>query len=151
MQAEAATDNGPWHIRPLGPDKKPPGKLYSAADLASLTLPPETLLWTSPPCVIAREVRIWFIGRRIITASQYKWEGRLAPSASLPETEEACAFAQAASERFLPHPHCVMDVGQTADGSWKVIEFNTIHGAGWYAADPACVLDAFLAHYAEGP
>jgi hypothetical protein len=36
-----------------------------------------------------------------------------------------------------------MDVAMTADG-YKVIEFNPVHGSGWYAVDIAHVLEAVM-------
>jgi hypothetical protein len=137
-------EEGLWHVRPLRNDKRPPGRLYRQAEICDMDLPVETALWVSRPQAIEHEVRVWFVGGQAVTASQYRRNGQLVALKDTPETVQALAFAGDAASVFLPFPHCVMDVGRLAGGAWKVIEFNPIHGAGWYAADPGRVLDAFV-------
>lgn len=139
--------DGPWHIRPLRNDKRPPGKLYDRAEFKALDLQADLAIWVAPPAAIQSEVRVWFVGGHPVEASQYRRSGERVNLVGTETTRNALKVAGELGTRYLPHPHCVMDLAEMVDGSWKIIEFNPIQGAGWYAADPGVVLAAFVACY----
>ncbi len=141
--------SGSWHVRPLVSDKRPPGKLYTQAELAILNLPQDIGLWVSAPTEIIDEVRVWFVGGAAVAASQYREAGRLTAKVDTAATRSALEAASRLASQYLPLDHCVMDLANDRDGSWRVVEFNTLNGAGFYAADPALVLDAYLSHYLD--
>jgi hypothetical protein len=137
------------HVRPVRGDKKPVGGLYDQAGLAALALHADTHLWVAQPATITAEARIWFIGGSVAAGSLYRLDGAPAERSDPEATGGAVLAAAALGRIFLPHPHCVMDLARVSATTWKLLEFNPIHSAGWYAADPGVVLDAFVRHFAE--
>lgn len=139
--------NKSWHVRPVLNDKKPAGGVYSSNDPKIQSLEERCELWVSLQKPIMDEVRVWIVGDQPITASQYRKNKCLVSLINNKTTEDAMKFAKFISALFLPHTHCVMDLAKDFDGKWTVIEFNPIHGSGWYGADAGEILDAFVSFY----
>lgn len=90
---------------------------------------------------IDAEYRCWVIGGQIVEISQYRRDGSYEISRIL--DAEIHDAAKAMSNIYLPADAVVMDIAKTPTG-FKLIEFNPIHGAGWYAADVTKILDAYV-------
>lgn len=136
-----------WHVRPMLNDKKPVGGLYSFDDIEIRNLNDGCELWVSMPKPIMDEVRVWIVGSQPCTASQYRANKKLVNLTGNVTILHAMNYAAIVANVFLPHEHCVMDLARDFEGNWSVIEFNPIHGSGWYGADPGEILEAFVSFY----
>jgi hypothetical protein len=157
--AFAASDTGAMHIRPrsgikmigegrpteskAGPQSVP-GIVATPCEFALLGVDPDTPIWTSPPTRIDAEIRTWMIGGRAVASSTYRVAGTPTFDAGHPLVAEAIAHATGLHDVWHPGRHYVVDLAMTPDG-WRVIEYNPIHSSGWYDADPALVLTAYMA------
>lgn len=113
----------------------------------------------STPILLAREFRCFIAGGAVTAASFYldtvtgtTWDaytGREDPA--LPNASAAAAFAtQVLAALDGDHPEgFVLDVGQTTDGEWVVIEANASWSSAPYHADPAGVIASVLASQGE--
>jgi hypothetical protein len=117
----------PAAVRPLYGDKAFPGGVYSPATWVQPASPAEA--WVAPVVAIEREVRLWIVGGSPIAAGQYRPNVEPFDSLALPTLGD------------LPLDDIVADFALTPDG-WKLLEFNCIHTAGFYAIDPADLLRA---------
>lgn len=86
----------------------------------------------SPLKNILQEYRFFIVDGRIVAHSTYKVGGRV--TTDVPVDRDAVLYAQQMSYHWRPHVAYVMDVARVTDG-FKVIEFNCINSAGFYAAD----------------
>lgn len=145
-QLHALLERGPLHVRPLAQDKVFNAGLFDGASwravMTSRRLDPELACWASAPQSIRREWRCWVVGHEVVGASGYARAGNLELTAGAPP--EVVSFAQTIATRWIPAPCVVLDVAQT-DAGLKLLEFNPIHCAGWYAVDVPHVLRAWLA------
>jgi hypothetical protein len=98
--------------------------------------------WVSPVQVIRAEYRCFIVGGEVVEISLYRKDG----VAHRERVLDSSIFAsvKALCDIHLPFPTIVMDVAEAEDGRLKVIEFNPIHGSGWYAVDIGRVLDAVM-------
>jgi len=135
----------PLHIRPDTEHKAFNARVFDEASWravgAERPLKADTTCWVSPVQAIAGEWRCWFVGGQLVEVSQYRRDGQSHYERGAPA--DVRLYAQSVADRFLPAPCVVMDVAATHNGP-RVIEFNPIHSAGWYAADVAAVLQAWL-------
>lgn len=117
----------PAAVRPLYGDKKFPGGVYSPATWTE----PATIgkAWVAPIVPIEREVRVWFVGGKPVGAGQYLPNVSIFDPSILPNPGP------------LPLDNIVADFALTPDG-WKLLEFNCIHTAGFYAIDLETLLKA---------
>jgi hypothetical protein len=104
---------------------------------------PDCLAVVSAPQVIHAEWRLVIGGGKVVTASQYRREGREEVSAGYPA--EAAAFAETVtrSNSFEPHPTYVMDVASTDDG-YRLIEIGSVCCASLYACDLERLVNAIV-------
>ena len=91
------------------------------------------ILCCSPAKNIEREWRFWIIDGEVVTGSQYKKNGCLAIKA--PIDENILNKAKEFSKGWLPNPNIVMDIAEMRNGTFKVVEFNSIHSSGFYNAN----------------
>jgi hypothetical protein len=140
-------ETGPMHLRPDNHEKAFTGAVFtpdtwdeiietrSLGDISGLQC------WASPVQEIAAEYRCFIVDGRPVEISLYRKDGR----ADRARVEDVAVFqaVQRLCDVHLPMPTVVMDVAMTADG-YKVIEFNPVHGSGWYAVDIAHVLEAVM-------
>jgi len=128
---------GPVAVRPNVGLKQFKGGIYERWDM---DVPADLPCYAAPPSEIAAEYRVWFVAGSAVAASQYL------PRVSTEGSDAAIACAASFAVRHgLPLQAIVMDVAETP-GGWKIVELNSIHTAGWYAASPEIVLDALLSH-----
>jgi hypothetical protein len=137
---------GPAHLRPDRVDKAFTGGLMDQAAWETLLeqrkLDPELACWASPPAAIEAEWRCWVVDGRVIEVSQYREAGR---RHCLQETrQDVLEAAQALASVYQPAPCVVMDMAHV-ENRYVCLEFNPLQSSGWYAADVARVLDAWLA------
>lgn len=133
------------HIRPDTEHKAFNARVFDQAAWgvvhAERALNGDTACWVSPVQNIAGEWRCWFVGGQLVEVSQYRRGGQGHYERGAPD--DIGRYAQSVADRFLPAPCVVMDVALAESGP-RVIEFNPIHSAGWYAADVAAVLKVWL-------
>jgi hypothetical protein len=150
--------SGPMHVRPRSGVKMVgekvrtesqtgqrsiPGIVVTPGELADLRIDPATPIWAAPPREIMAEVRVWMIGGRAAAASTYRVSGQPRYCTDDRIVRQACAEASRMHGVWHPGRHYVVDVALTPEGM-KVIEYNPIHSSGWYAADPAGIMQAFF-------
>jgi hypothetical protein len=121
-----------------GPDKEWFMKEYSA-------LPNSLDVCCSPMQDIEREWRFWIVNGKIATGSLHKKYGYLTIREPIPE--DVYAQANRMSKDWLLNPTIVMDIAQMRDGTYKVVEFNSINSSGFYNADIRKIVEALEESY----
>ncbi len=81
---------------------------------------------------IEAEYRFWVLDGVPRVASRYRHAGALAVSEVVPE--DAWEAARRMAAHWTPTRFCVMDVARLPDEEWRIVEFNSVHCAGLYAA-----------------
>jgi hypothetical protein len=138
---------GPMHLRPDNHEKAFTGAVFTPegwdeiVETRSLSDIPGLKCWASPVQEIKAEYRCFIVGGRPVEISLYRKDG-IADRVRV-EDKEIFQMVQRLCDIHLPMPTVVMDVALTDDG-YKVIEFNPIHGSGWYAVDIGRVLEAVM-------
>lgn len=137
---------GALHVRPNAVDKAFHAKVFSLGSWAEMRtdrgIADGLDCWASPAKEINGEWRCWFVGHTLVEISRYRKDGAMARMRGAPA--EVVEFASTIAVTWLPAECVVMDIALTPDGP-RVLEFNPIHGSGWYAADVPTVLEAWLA------
>lgn len=95
------------------------------------------------------EFRCFVLGSSVLTTAPYWLNGKIAQDNNrdwlkdAPENTEAAAFcATVLADPTVRHPHAfVMDVGETSDRGWAVIEANAAFSSGIYGNDPFKALE----------
>lgn len=121
----------PAAVRPLHGDKSFPGGVYTAENWTPPASPAQA--WVAPTSSISSEVRVWIIDGRAICA------GRYLPTVANFDITRVRDCIDSISP--LPLQNIVMDLAETP-GGWKLIEFNCINTAGFYAIDPIDLIRA---------
>jgi hypothetical protein len=134
-----------FHVRPMLNTKA-----FTAGTQVETDCDPSTQVWASPPKLIDAEARIFIVGGKPVSASLYRLGQESIRSTHHPLLGDALRSAERLASIWLPAEHCVMDLG-LHEGVWKLVEFNSIHTSGWYAADVGNVLDALLNSLSEQP
>lgn len=144
------------HVRPDREDKAFIAAVFDTASWDQIRgerhLSPQLLCWAAPVVALRGEWRCWVVGGKVIEISQYRKDGK--PNRVLETCAEVHAAAQALADVYLPAPAVVLDMALTDEG-YQLLEFNPIHGAGWYAARVDYVLQYWLdwatKHFADEP
>jgi hypothetical protein len=90
------------------------------------------------PKPIKSEWRLFGLeGPRVIAATRYRLDGRLAPSADVPD--EVVTFVEARLREWMPAPAVALDVAEVGD-EIRILELTDFHSAGHYAADIEAVV-----------
>lgn len=114
----------------------------------------DTIVVMSEPKEITHEWRTIIVNGRVITGSQYRSHGqtmRPGDYGTLPEVVKL--YAESMAAKYHPAPVFVLDVGELADGSLKVVECNCFNCSGWYWSDFYVIardVTAFAAEKASG-
>lgn len=154
-QALAVAQQQGWErvfTRPNSESKEFAGAVHSLASLATfvdgltscsyLDERNEPMI-VAPVQTITREWRIFVVGGRLISASQYMECGVLTPEPGAPM--HVLDFSQQMITRFAPAPAFVLDIAEVEEDdatTLKVIELNAITSSGFYAADKSAILRA---------
>lgn len=135
---------GPCHVRPTQIDK-----LFTAKVFDSLTWNYllenrsfEGLCTVSPVKAIEQEWRCWVLNGEIIEISSYLKNGVL--NTYPEESESLWKVASQLAEAWLPELCVVMDICKTAEGDFKILEFNPIYSSGWYRANVPLLLTKWI-------
>lgn len=113
--------------------------VQAVADAPDVTLRPEDEVVMAPLKTLLAEYRFFAVDGRLVARSRYKYHDRLAVSPVVPPHVEA--FAHACVQHWQPSRAFVIDVAQTTAGL-KVVEFNAMNSAGFYACDIGAIVDA---------
>jgi hypothetical protein len=137
--------SGAKHLRPDKEDKAFVGGIFDLCKWneirSSRGLAGDLSCWASPIQIIDKEWRCWVVGGKIVEISKYRESGHMALEQE--KNPEIWEVAQRFANQYLPAPCVVLDIAEVS-GNYKVIEFNPIHCAGWYAARIEVVLDAWV-------
>lgn len=137
--------DGPYHLRPDVVDKAFVGGVFNRTEWVKTRserdLSDALVCWVSPLQVIDKEWRCWIVGGQVVEISKYREAGQMA--VELEADKGVWAVAQRFADRYLPAPCVVLDLASVQD-SYRLIEFNPIHCAGWYSARVDVVLDAWM-------
>ncbi len=140
-------EKGQMHLRPDNHEKAFTGAVFSLkgweeiVEARSLTDIQGLKIWVSPVQQIKAEYRCFIVGGEPVEISLYRKDG--APDRTRITDEAVFEAARGLAAVHLPLSTVVMDIAMTSDG-YKAIEFNPIHGSGWYAVDIARVLDRVM-------
>ena len=139
LRARAFT--APYFVRPVCEQKAFAGQVVATADLSPLyqgrkgivRLLSDDLLVAVAPVVtgIIAEYRFVVLNGQARLGSRYRQDGALSVSDEV--TPEAWAWAQRLASRWMPASFIVMDIALLADGTARLIEFNSVHSSGLYA------------------
>lgn len=88
---------------------------------------------------LAMEWRSIVVGGEIVESSIYRQWQSVMPERN--RNADVDALIMQAHELFEPAPVYVVDVAQTEEGL-RIVEYNTFNSAGFYACDPARVVEA---------
>lgn len=102
---------------------------------------PEMMVVVAQPCNIVKEWRFVVCERKVITGSQYKEDRRLAPLPGFPPEAKAVVERVIADE-WQPDDMYTVDVCQTKDGDFSVLEIGSFNGAGLYKCELEPIIDA---------
>ena len=123
-------------VRPAADNKAFDGRVFRSSEFEAWKVDNPSLLklpaLVAPPITIYSEFRLFMIGGKVVTGSQYMRGG--SPHLSDSPDPEVVEYAEAVSSRWRPADAFVVDVARTVDGC-KVIEFNNINSSGFYASD----------------
>lgn len=137
--------NSTAHVRPNSEDKAFIAAAFTPATWANHSqernVRADLDVYVSSIKKIDAEYRCWVIDGKIVEISQYRKNGGNAISRIL--DADIHSAAKEMSNIYLPADAVVMDIAATPSG-FKLIEFNPIHCAGWYAADAVGILDAYV-------
>lgn len=139
LRARAFT--APYFVRPVCEQKAFAGQVVASPDLSPLfqsrkgivrVLPDDLLVAVAPVVAgIAAEYRFVALNGRARLGTQYRLAGALSVTDHVPPDVWECA--QRLASGWLPAPFIVMDVAMLADGTARLIEFNSVHSSGLYA------------------
>ncbi|HEX2746606.1 MAG TPA: ATP-grasp domain-containing protein [Verrucomicrobiales bacterium] len=146
--SEAALLDRPTFVKPAEGKVFEPRVFPAGSELPSVEQVGDIAVLISDPVTFILEVRCFVAGGKVISASPYWRNEKLAVTMDgrwpflESEEEEALEFAG----KVLGHPEVacppafVLDVGITREHGWAVIEGNPCWGAGLYGCDPLAAL-----------
>jgi hypothetical protein len=94
---------------------------------------------------ILQEFRLFVVGRKVVTGSQYRQGGRPYQSPTL--DVDVIDFAESLCDRWTPATAFCLDIART-DNGLKAIEINCLNSAGWYKSDVSKIIQALECLYA---
>lgn len=99
----------------------------------------------SPLHTIDKEWRFFIVNGRIITGSLYIWNRIRMSNEPIPNN--VVRVAQQYADSWLPNPTIVMDVCQLRDGSFRIVEYNSINSSGVYNSNVKQLIMALEENY----
>lgn len=140
--------DGKIFVRPDSPLKLFTGLIVSKQTLredlefmAFYEFPRDSALVVSSPKAIAREWRFVVADHEVVAASLYMERANLVSRAGAPAEARSLAETIAASP-FEPDPVWVLDVCETTDGEFRLLEVGGFSFASWYACDKDAIIQA---------
>ncbi|MCB9620976.1 MAG: ATP-grasp domain-containing protein [Sandaracinus sp.] len=143
----ADDDDAALFVRPTRDDKSLAGEVWRVGELRAwaerLLAQVHPLLDADlalcPPRAIEDEWRLFVVDGRVVTGSHYRSGETLDVHDDVPP--EVSSFGEMIATRHAPSPVFVLDVARTG-GALRVVEYNCLHGAGFYASDVGAVVRA---------
>jgi hypothetical protein len=129
-------------IKPEFEHKAFNGGVYDIESWQKLGVKPYTLCFVTRVKTILREWRAFLIDKQLVDGCQYMERGKLDIKPGLPE--QVKEFIKRIPSYSLPLDCLVIDICENEFGNLFILEFNSIHSSGWYAADVNKVLDAWV-------
>jgi ATP-grasp domain-containing protein len=146
LLTEPSPDSLELFIRPAGDNKEFAGDIQTLGaikrwveglDSEEMFLHPDCPVIVAEPVGLAYEWRVFMIGGRAVTGSQYRRHHRLKVEAGLPDP--VVEFAEETARIFSPAEVFVIDVARSGEALF-VVEYNCFNSSGFYASDiPAIV------------
>lgn len=147
-----------YFIRPLEDLKTFTGNLFQPGMMKSLveryggyennTLNMETRVIVASPKSVIREWRNFIVDGKVVSSSLYRENGRHKEGRENIPTD-MILFCQEALKIYIPSKAFVLDICQTEDNEFKIVEFGCIHNCGFYQADVEKVLGEILQLFEE--
>ena len=130
------TFTGEAFVRPLFDNKAFDGQVFQAAEFDAWRIEHRSLadvgVLMGPTTEIFAEYRLFVVNSSIVTGSQYK--RGTTPYISPDVDPDIIDFGKDVITTWQPADAFVIDIARTHDGC-KVVEFNNINSAGFYACD----------------
>lgn len=136
-------------MRPLKSNKQINGGIYTEGEFYAMKknainshnepfLTTEFML--TPIKKINKEYRFFIIDSKIVTYSSYMDHGKVIIDLVVPKS--VVNYAQFILDNYKVPNHTVMDIAIMEDGSYKIVEFNTIIASGLYRCDAKKIIEA---------
>lgn len=150
---ETASANG-WEaifVRPVSETKEFPGQVFEIDRLrdwveklnaSGYFEANDNPAMIGPALTLGREWRVFVVGGQQVAGCEYANRGSPETHASLPR--EVTDFVEQSLRVFSPAPCFVIDVAEVYEGRarvLKVVEYNSINSAGFYACDKAMIVE----------
>lgn len=103
---------------------------------------PEEIVVLAPAQDVVKEWRVVIVGDQPVTAGQYREAGVDVRVSEVPKQVYDFAYMVLDFTQYRPDAAWTLDVSETADGRFKVIEPNSFSCAGLYACDCEAVVKA---------
>lgn len=139
---------GTLFVRPDSPLKLFTGQTVCQASfqkdleyMAFYEFPDESLVVVSSPKRIRREWRYIVVHDQVVTGCLYATDGEFESQATSNDDAEQLA-TRIASIGYRPDPVWVIDICETDDGNFHLLEIGGFSFADWYACDKALIVDA---------
>lgn len=140
--------NNNLFIRPDSPYKEFTGFVASKEELDKRlitmsygSLSPDLMILIATPQDIKSEFRLFISEGQVIASSRYKLNGEHDEDEYCPQ--EACEIAiEVSNNSWSPAPIYVVDIAQTYDNEYKLLEINSFNSSGMYL----CNLKSIVAH-----
>lgn len=142
-------DNERRFIRPVKDLKEFSGTVTTVGEIknwmnsvfsGNFSFSEDTEIAVAPVQNIVVEARYFIVGGKVIDGSIYRVHGNLWKK-HIPVNGVDSAIHDMA-EKWLPNDCCVMDIALLENSEFKVIEFNTINGSGFYDNDVLTIVKA---------
>ncbi len=117
------------------------------AQVGSIEMKPETVVWVNDPIQILAEYRTWWIAGECVAVVLYNDRGTIKPRMLDQEDdqellEEITAFSKVQGAKIpeaevfvLDVALCMKELGYRGETCLKVVEINCVHSAGFYHPD----------------
>jgi hypothetical protein len=116
---------------------------YGKAQVGSVEMKPDTIVWVNEPVHIGSEYRTWWIGGEVVAVVLYSYNGKIAPRLLNEDEEdrleEITEFARIQGAKISEAEAFVLDValcpcesGYRGEYRLKVVEINCVHSSGFY-------------------
>jgi len=139
-------------VRPVSETKEFPGQIFEIEQLQNWIVKLDESGYfkdndnpalIGPALTLGREWRVFIVDGKQISGCQYANCGIPEAKASLPHT--VTDFVEKSLQIFSPAPCFVVDVAEVFENDknvLKVVEYNSINSAGFYASDKVAIVEA---------
>ena len=148
LSNDSRSDSTELFIRPSGDSKEFAGNILTLGEIKTwvatlededMSLTPECSVVVAEPVGLAYEWRVFVVGGRAVSGSQYRRYHRLEVQAGLPDS--VVRFAEETAEVYSPAEVFVIDVAQSGD-SLFVVEYNCFNSSGFYGSDIEAIVSS---------